>query len=903
MMLGNRYKRPITAQDSRIPPRDGIRKEENVRTVTQEFHISVTPIGVDEYLVRTEKVAPGVPLAEEQVVWPVEDWLAQARQLMNDPLKGLLQGDAVYRLPGHPPEAKEETGSPNQPLSLLNLGYQLYSSLFYGTLRDSWVTAQGIAQNRNEVLRLRIGLKGNRLPRLPWEVMHGSDREAVGVALRPLATGTEVVFSRYQPGAIFTSNSPNAWITPPKNDPIIRILMVIASPSDQQRLELHHEADHLHEELRSPLTVSESITDEVPQIELTLLEQPSREQLTQALEQGQYQVFHYAGHSNLGAAGGDLYLVNHRTGLTEYLNGDDLAGLLVNNSIRLAVFNSCRGTHTARDGAIADFDSRNNLAEALVSRGIPAVLAMAERIPDNVALNLTRLFYRNLKQGYPVDLSLSRARQGLISSYGADQLYWALPVLYLHSDFDGYLTPGDRSETNPADTLIRSPHVYELPDFSEADSLNDDANNGADVSINEPNLPDRADGVNDHSHDADDAVDDLDDLEDFDPLPSTVASLIQELSNGAEGGDSNSLTSTPSTFGNPPDGVEHDPSQANSTEWETPPPISSPDGGDEEPGQLVPVPPSEHQLSPIKLNLEQYRSPWWWLGEHPAQRRRSLLLMLSGFLGVVAIALWVGHRQSVLPVSPETPTPTIETESPSSPVDENGAVNLHTADVATLQETAISAFIRNDLETGKQAVETLLNRNELPPAEAALSTVPSDQLGDPAISFLRGRLSWQLIQAGDPDASLEDVRRFWESSVREAPDSAEYLNALATAYYAQGQTEEAAKTWLQVIRLHASSPETTVEPSEDVLPETIILPAEPVSDRQVLNAYAGLALCFEKMSADQYPEWQSLYTSKADEIQKALLMSAPDEFSPLGLRQNWLWNDAMIADWEAIDTP
>ncbi|HEY9749779.1 MAG TPA: hypothetical protein V6C63_13930, partial [Allocoleopsis sp.] len=61
--------------------------------VTQEFHLSVTPVGEDEYLIRTERVAPGVPLAEEQVVWPVEDWLNQARQLMNDPLLGLLQGD------------------------------------------------------------------------------------------------------------------------------------------------------------------------------------------------------------------------------------------------------------------------------------------------------------------------------------------------------------------------------------------------------------------------------------------------------------------------------------------------------------------------------------------------------------------------------------------------------------------------------------------------------------------------------------------------------------------------------------------------------------------------------------------------------------------------------------------
>lgn len=57
--------------------------------MTQEFHISVTPVGDNEYLVRTEKVASGVPLAEEQVKRPVDEWLAQARQLMNDPVRSI----------------------------------------------------------------------------------------------------------------------------------------------------------------------------------------------------------------------------------------------------------------------------------------------------------------------------------------------------------------------------------------------------------------------------------------------------------------------------------------------------------------------------------------------------------------------------------------------------------------------------------------------------------------------------------------------------------------------------------------------------------------------------------------------------------------------------------------------
>ncbi|HIK45668.1 MAG TPA: hypothetical protein IGR64_12415, partial [Leptolyngbyaceae cyanobacterium M65_K2018_010] len=58
--------------------------------VIQEFHISITPVGPDTYLLRTEAVEAGVPLAEAQVTWPVDDWLAQTAALFQDPLQALL---------------------------------------------------------------------------------------------------------------------------------------------------------------------------------------------------------------------------------------------------------------------------------------------------------------------------------------------------------------------------------------------------------------------------------------------------------------------------------------------------------------------------------------------------------------------------------------------------------------------------------------------------------------------------------------------------------------------------------------------------------------------------------------------------------------------------------------------
>jgi hypothetical protein len=182
--------------------------------VTQEFHLSATPVGQNDYLVRTEQVAPGVPVAEELVHWPVAEWLAAAGDLMDDPLQLMLQGSMVAR----------------NSVNLVSLGQELYNALFQGTLRDSWITAQGIAQNHQQVLRLRLGLKDTRLARLPWEVMHAGDR--------PLATGPYITFARYQSGIapgsrLLTHNLP----TSPEVRGI-RVLMVISSPTDLARLDL-----------------------------------------------------------------------------------------------------------------------------------------------------------------------------------------------------------------------------------------------------------------------------------------------------------------------------------------------------------------------------------------------------------------------------------------------------------------------------------------------------------------------------------------------------------------------------------------------------------------------------------------------------------------------------------------
>lgn len=415
----------------------------------QDFQISITPLRAslnqDTYLLRTETVAKGVPLAETQVVWPVERWLGETAQLAQDPLQRLLA------------EAAEVTDQA-RPGAVLKLGQELYQHLFQGQLRDSWLAAQGVAQNRQQPLRLRLEFKDSRLQRLPWELLYGDDR--------PLATGMDVTLCR----CAYTQNAVNLGAFPvlaAATEPL-KVLVVVSAPEDQECLALSREITYLQAELKSPNPIG---TQPGPprlgglgqplNLDLTLLSQPGRTELVQALEQGCFQMLHYAGHSDVSETGGDLFLVNPQTGLSEMLSGEDLAGLLVNNGIWLAVFNSCRGAYTPASADPAGWREQN-LVQALVNRGVPAVIAMAERIPDDMAISFTQLLYRNLRQGYAIDLCLSRVRQGLAATQRM------LPLLYLRPDFDGYLYQRPEETLEGFDDL-----PLLLPDYGDDPEIGD----------------------------------------------------------------------------------------------------------------------------------------------------------------------------------------------------------------------------------------------------------------------------------------------------------------------------------------------------------------------------------------------------------------------------------------------
>lgn len=834
-------------------------------------------MGPDTYLLRTEAVAAGVPLAEAQVTWPVADWLDRAKRLLQDPLHQLLSEAAADRPQGSEPEAA------------IRLGQDLYQHLFQGRMRDSWLAAQGVAQHLKQPLRLRLGFKDNRLQGVPWELLYGEDR--------PLATGMDITLCRYYQGP----NTVDLAALPPlapDSEPL-RVLMVVSAPSDQHRLALTQEIKPLLANLqaapsRPSFPSHPGVRLRQPlEIQITLLEQPGRAELVQALEQGNFQVLHYAGHSDASAdpgpsagrdgGGGDLFLVNRHNGLTENLSGKELAGLLVNNGIWLAVFNSCRGAYTPDTEAQADWHLPN-LVQALVTRGVPGVIAMADRIPDDVAITFTQLLYRNLRQGYPADVCLSRVRQGLMTAHGSRQPLWMLPILYLRPGFDGYLcaTPeaqstdwlGPLSLTDMAlDPGLIPPDYSADPDIS---SLAQEvfASSGA-LSSDAPSATVLPDWLTDW-----DAA--------TEPEADPVAHLVQQLTatrpGDAVAAEPASPSPVPATSAEPPAGSPQGSSIDSGLAALTPPqpPLPSPA-----------VAPPAAQPPPRRVVVGGSPSAEVASSRPVAPRRGAFYQALStlplawrwGLAGGLALgaAAVVGlFLRPTAPPAPPQPAPAPggwTTPSPEGPLSSSGN------GVVVLQ--AIQHLTTGRPAQARRSIEHLLDQRDLAAAQSVLAAADADQLLEADLAFVRGRLLWQQAMIGDQGATPYDARRAWDQAIQDREDFLEAWVALGFAHYVLADNDLAIAAWETALRLDQAQ-------LRDRNPDG---PSQ-VSSSFTTNAMAGLALAYARRGEQTTdPAERQAALAQANTYLLMVVNLDPTILDPRVLGLRWIWTPALIDTW------
>lgn len=345
-----------------------------------------------------------------------------------------------------PPVVEEEAApSTSQPIGyagrlMQDLAVSLWHWLFGGEIQVSLNHSQGIAVGQRRPLRLRLEIRDPDLIALPWEIMQdGAGKQAISLR-------RQVLFSRTTSDV---HSLPNLRI-----DHTLKILLVLgqdAAPNQANAdggheslklLQLQQEAQALSNLLKAA-ALSEGMSKNFCQVDT--LVQPTPATLIDYLETKTYNVLFYAGHGMPAPDGGLLFLGADRT-----LNGTELAQVLTRCQVKLAVFNACWGAQpdhysdTSRPATVPEVKPsqaipRSSLAEVLLHHGVPAVLGMRDSITDEEALSFIQEFAKALAQRMPIDEAVAVARQHLLTLYKFNQQAWALPVLYMHPEFDGEL--------------------------------------------------------------------------------------------------------------------------------------------------------------------------------------------------------------------------------------------------------------------------------------------------------------------------------------------------------------------------------------------------------------------------------------------------------------------------------
>ncbi|MDJ1180494.1 CHAT domain-containing protein [Roseofilum sp. BLCC_M91] len=164
------------------------------------------------------------------------------------------------------------------------------------------------------------------------------------------------------------------------------------------------------------LTQDREFLESIPSLEPTILDKPSRQELSTYLYDNSYDILFFAGHSESQENDGRIYINDQY-----YLTIDDVRHALRNaleRGLQIAIFNSCDGL---------------GLAQKLQDLHIPQVVVMREPVPDQVAQEFLKRFLSSFSDHKSFYFSVREARQRL-QGWESDfpNASW-LPVIFQNS--------------------------------------------------------------------------------------------------------------------------------------------------------------------------------------------------------------------------------------------------------------------------------------------------------------------------------------------------------------------------------------------------------------------------------------------------------------------------------------
>jgi hypothetical protein len=299
-----------------------------------------------------------------------------------------------------------QTGGPK----LERIGQQLFRSLVRRTNPFS-ATARR-RQQANPSLRTRVWIvlsDPQRKPlgnAQPWEVL--CDPDGGPGAFLGCERTTAIIRTMHA--------QPRRHRLPPLEG-ALRILGVIATPSNRRTLDVAKEQRELEEALAGAKSMG--------LVELSWVTGPDTvEQLRRELRSS-WHVLHFIGHGDFDDNNKLGFLAfENAAGQEHAIPANLLGGLLRNTGIRLVVLNSCRGAFAGRGGLLTSTAAR-------LALDVPAVVAMQTEISDLAAVQFAGEFYERLLEGLRVEFAVAEARFDLAIRAPTSAIEWPAPVVYL----------------------------------------------------------------------------------------------------------------------------------------------------------------------------------------------------------------------------------------------------------------------------------------------------------------------------------------------------------------------------------------------------------------------------------------------------------------------------------------
>lgn len=290
-----------------------------------------------------------------------------------------------------------------------DFGGRLFRSVLSGQAGRCLDDSLARAQERDAQLRIRLSLDGvPDLLDLPWELWFDADHNQF------IALDERITLVRDLP--VMEPEKPIRIDLP------LKVLVAIANPQGTAALDANGEWQRLEKALE-PLRSRGAL-------QLERFEHATFNGLMEKLQTDGWHVLHFIGHGVYDTQAGEgKLLLEYQTGQCALVGADRLASLLrKHDTLRLVVLNACEGGRSSRQDAFA------GVAQALVQKAIPAVVAMQFPVTDAAAIEFAEAFYKALAEGRPVDQAVSDARSRVSFAGDEGEIEWATPVLYMRGD-------------------------------------------------------------------------------------------------------------------------------------------------------------------------------------------------------------------------------------------------------------------------------------------------------------------------------------------------------------------------------------------------------------------------------------------------------------------------------------